>query len=187
MFPLPDVAGSSRAQWPSSPDVRSDGAIEACVDNPDDRSNVNRQTEEMMMNGVTYTRLDSTGALDSVAVTNLVPIQTPAAPYMKDAATPRPSQMPPAATSCTAWPVKGDLYFRTKSAQAGNRILPQYDTSKYDARSKMEMIPQHRGSLTHLVGISPVWPPASDPWAQMISAPAAQALMTCFGWPTRFI
>lgn len=80
--------------------------------------------DECEIIGATYTRFDSSRALDSLAVTNLVPIQTAEAPYIKDAATPRPSQMPPAATSCTGCPVKGDLYFSTRSAQAGNKILP---------------------------------------------------------------
>lgn len=72
----------------------------------------------------TYNRFDSSGALDSLAATNLVPIQTAEAPYTRDAASPRPSQIPPAATSCTGCPVKGDLYFATISAQAGTKILP---------------------------------------------------------------
>jgi uncharacterized protein involved in copper resistance len=75
-------------------------------------------------------RLDSThdffapsGAADSFAVTNRVPTQTASAPSISAEATLRPSNMPPAATSCTGCPEMGDLYCRHTSAQAGMRTL----------------------------------------------------------------
>ena len=97
--------------------------------------------------------MPSFGAADSRAVTNRVPTQTAFAPIINAAARPLPSNIPPAATRCTCSPVSGDLYFLQTSAQAGIKTL---------------------------VGISPVWPPASHPWAQMRSAPASHALRTCY-------
>jgi len=146
----------------------------------------------------THTFLDALVAPDSTAATNLVPTQTAEAPYIKDAAIPRPviksqdmnegenlasgsrrsrailpSKIPPAATSVTGSRVNGDTYCLTRSAQAGTRTL---HTSAVSSVRHIAL-----SWSTHLVGISPVCPPASDPWAQMISAPAAHALTTCFG------
>lgn len=102
--------------------------------------------------GKTHAFFPSLGAADSRAVTKRVPTQTAWAPIINDAARPRPSKMPPAATSCTGLLVRGERYWRQTSAQAGMRTL---------------------------VGISPVWPPASPPCAQIRSAPTWQALWTC--------
>lgn len=103
-----------------------------------------------------YCSLNTLGALLSFATMNLVPIQTPLAPNISAAATLLPSFIPPAATSVTGFPVRGDLYCLHTSAHAGMRTL---------------------------VAMSPVWPPPSPPCAMMMSAPAWHALWTCLGCP----
>lgn len=60
------------------------------------------------------------------------------------AASPRPSAIPPAATTMTGSPVKGLLAFLQRSTVVGIRIEN---------------------------GVSPVWPPPSPPCAQMMSTP----------------
>lgn len=70
-----------------------------------------------------YACLATSGAPDSLAVTNRVPTQTAPAPSMSAAAIPRPSYMPPAATTCTGLPVSGEVYFLQISATAGISTL----------------------------------------------------------------
>ncbi len=116
------------------------------------------------------------GAPASTLATNRVPTHTPAAPYDSAAASPRPSAIPPAATTKTGWPVRGLLAPLQRSTTAGMRIEK---------------------------GVSPVWPPPSPPCAHMMSTPErrgqfggkydeasggclpwASAFGTCLGWPT---
>lgn len=72
---------------------------------------------------MTHALFAASGTADSLAVTNRVPTQTASAPIMSTDATLRPSKIPPAATSCTGWPVSGDLYCLHTSEQAGIRTL----------------------------------------------------------------
>lgn len=67
--------------------------------------------------------LSSFEAADSRAVTKRVPTHTAPALMASAAAMPRSSKIPPAATSCTVFPVSGDLYWRQASIQAGFQIL----------------------------------------------------------------
>lgn len=64
--------------------------------------------------------------------------------YERATARPRPSEIPPAATTIMGWPVKGLFASLQRSTTAGMRIEN---------------------------GISPVWPPPSPPCAQIISTP----------------
>ncbi len=79
---------------------------------------------------------------------NLVPIHTPSAPSASDAASPRPSNNPPAATTGTRSP--------TASTTWGTSAI---------------------------VATSPVWPPASVPWATTMSQPASTAAVACRTFP----
>ena len=80
--------------------------------------------------GIPYDFLENSDAPDSLAATNLVPIQTALAPSIKAAARLRPSLTPPAATNRTGWPVNGDLYCLQISAHAGVRMLYTSQSAK---------------------------------------------------------
>ena len=108
---------------------------------------------------VTTASLCVSGASPSTDATNRVPTHTADAPSASAAARPRPSEMPPAATTSTGPPVSGERRPRHRSATAGMRML---------------------------VATSPVWPPPSPPCAQITSTPAASAFATCFGDPIMF-
>lgn len=74
------------------------------------------------------------------------------------AASPRPSAMPPAATTRMGSPVSGLRLSLHRSTTAGMRMEK---------------------------GVSPVWPPPSPPCAQMMSTPCARALGMC--WCSRSV
>mmetsp|Transcript_117789 Transcript_117789/g.337785 ORF Transcript_117789/g.337785 Transcript_117789/m.337785 type:complete len:247 (+) Transcript_117789:212-952(+) len=100
------------------------------------------------------------GAPASSQAMKRVPTQTALAPKASEAARPRPSEMPPAATTSTCLPKSGDIFPLTMSTTAGTRIA---------------------------VLTSPVCPPPSPPWAHKMSQPASSAYFTWFGEPIMFI
>mmetsp|Transcript_56061 Transcript_56061/g.125171 ORF Transcript_56061/g.125171 Transcript_56061/m.125171 type:complete len:302 (+) Transcript_56061:410-1315(+) len=100
------------------------------------------------------------GASPSSEATKRVPTHTALAPSERAIASPLPSEMPPAPTTCIGPPCRGERRPLTMSATAGIRML---------------------------VGTSPVCPPPSPPCAQMRSTPASRALGTCLGEPIMFI
>lgn len=100
------------------------------------------------------------GAPASSDRTNRVPIQTADAPSIRAAASDCPLKRPPAATTWTWSPVMGLVFPLTISTTAGIKTV---------------------------VGTSPVWPPPSPPWAQIMSAPTSRHFLTCLGWPIMFM
>jgi hypothetical protein len=117
-FPVVNIPVSQRSQWASAPDGRLDPRIVGCINNPVPLLNAPKEGLP-----AAYCCLACSGYLDSTAVMKRVPTQTPLAPSTRAAATPRPSAIPPAATSVTGFPVRGDLYCLQMSAQAGTKIL----------------------------------------------------------------
>jgi hypothetical protein len=79
---------------------------------------------------------------------------------MRAAARLWPLKMPPAAMTWTGCPVIGLVLPLTSWTTVGMRMV---------------------------VGTSPVWPPPSPPWAQMMSTPSSRHFLTCFGWPIMFM
>mmetsp|Transcript_32306 Transcript_32306/g.84777 ORF Transcript_32306/g.84777 Transcript_32306/m.84777 type:complete len:242 (-) Transcript_32306:338-1063(-) len=98
------------------------------------------------------------GAADSSAQMNRVPTHTPAAPSDSEAASPRPSKMPPAATGTTGTPKWPTLPLQTSTTCGMSAMVPT----------------------------SPVCPPPSLPCAIRMSAPAARAFCAFLTEPTMF-
>lgn len=109
-LPVSQVGICCCAKWSSGPECSPYGAVKAGIDDPVyNLSAINLNSRIQTCSLQTDALFDSGSAVDSTAVTNLVPTHTADAPYMKDAAIPRPSQIPPAATSCTGCPVSGEV------------------------------------------------------------------------------
>ena len=118
LLPVADIRSCQGTERTACPDCALHSGIEASVD----YSAAVRQVLNRCA-WYPYAFFATSGAADSLAVTKRVPTQTASAPSMRAEATLRPSNMPPAATSRTCWPVIGDLYCLHTSAQAGMRTL----------------------------------------------------------------
>mmetsp|Transcript_86090 Transcript_86090/g.229744 ORF Transcript_86090/g.229744 Transcript_86090/m.229744 type:complete len:226 (+) Transcript_86090:362-1039(+) len=108
------------------------------------------------MSALTSAALFASGPIDSLVTYSLVPMTAPSQPNVSIAARPRPSQMPPAASTSG---LCADVSLSLSTAAASGSVpAPTSDRSP--------------------------WPPASRPWVRITSHPAAKASLASWRFPT---